>query len=95
MNLQSKFGYCIITQTLIIALCLQAGQNYRLADKQTIRLLDIPADLPCRGIGHVCQFNCMNALYLKLSNFSPSLQQDILLSDYWIQPATMPTYIQI
>ena len=32
MNLQSKFGYCIFTQTLII------GQT----DGQTIRLLDAP-----------------------------------------------------
>ena len=50
MNLQSKFGYCIITQTLNIALCLEAGRNYRQTDgwtdKQTdgrtIRLLDAP-----------------------------------------------------
>ena len=55
MNLQSKFTYCIITQTLNIALCLQAGQNHGLVDKQTIQLLDtsILADLPCRGINDI------------------------------------------
>ena len=35
MNLQFKFGYCIITQTLNIALCLQAGRNYGRMDRQT------------------------------------------------------------
>ena len=39
MNLQSKFGYCIIIQTLNIGLCLYAGRNYgqtkRRTDNQT------------------------------------------------------------
>ena len=37
MNLQSKFGYCIITQNLNIALCLNAGQlrTEGWTDKQT------------------------------------------------------------
>ena len=35
MNLQSKFGYCITTQTLIIALFIEARRNYRQMDKQT------------------------------------------------------------
>ena len=46
MNLQSDFGYYIITQTLNIALCLLAGRNLRTdkrTDRQTIgRLLDAP-----------------------------------------------------
>ena len=42
MNLQSKFGYCIITKTLNIALC-KAGRNW------TIRSLDAPADLSGQG----------------------------------------------
>ena len=57
MNLQSKFGYFIITQTLNIALCLYAGRNYgqtdrrmdKRTDRPTIRLLDAPADLSGRG----------------------------------------------
>ena len=40
MNLQSKFGYCIITQSLNIALCLLAGRNYGQTDKRT------PLDAP-------------------------------------------------
>ena len=32
MNLQSKFGYCITTQTLNIAHCLKAGWNYGQTD---------------------------------------------------------------
>ena len=35
MNLQSKFGYCIITQTLNITLCLLAGRNYGQTDGRT------------------------------------------------------------
>ena len=35
MNLQSKFGYCIITQTLIIGLCFYAGRNYGQTNRQT------------------------------------------------------------
>ena len=35
MNIQSKFGNCIITQTLKIALCLSAGRNYGSTDRQT------------------------------------------------------------
>ena len=35
MNLQSKFGNCIITQTLNSALCLLAGQNYGQTDGRT------------------------------------------------------------
>ena len=35
MNSQSKFGYCIITQTLNIALYLKAGRNYGRTDKRT------------------------------------------------------------
>ena len=42
MNLQSKFGYCIIIQTLNIALSLEAGQNYGQMDGRKIRLLDAP-----------------------------------------------------
>ena len=44
MNLQSKFGYCMTTQTLNIALC--TGQNYAQTDgqteKRTIQTLDAP-----------------------------------------------------
>ena len=44
MNLQSKFGYCMTTQTLNIALC--TGQNYAQTDgqteKRTIQALDAP-----------------------------------------------------
>ena len=35
MNLQSKFGNCIFTQTLIIGLYLKAGRNYGQTDRQT------------------------------------------------------------
>ena len=35
MSLQSKFGYCIITQTLNAALCLYAGRSYGRTDGQT------------------------------------------------------------
>ena len=35
MNLQSKFGYCIFTKTLIIKLCLYAGRNYGQTDRRT------------------------------------------------------------
>ena len=35
MNLQSKFGYCITTQTLNIALCLKAWQNCGQTNGQT------------------------------------------------------------
>ena len=59
MTLQSKFGYCIITQTLNIALFLKAAQNYgrthRRTDRQTDKLTDDPitryppADLSGRG----------------------------------------------
>ena len=40
MNLQSKFGYFNITQTLNIALCLLAGRNYGQTDKRTDRQMD-------------------------------------------------------
>ena len=46
MNLQSKFGYCIITQTLIIALCLKAGRNYGRTDRQTDGQTDKRTDDP-------------------------------------------------
>ena len=42
MNLQSKFGYCMTTQTLNIALCLQVERNYGRMDGQTIQTLDAP-----------------------------------------------------
>ena len=42
MNLQSKFGNCITTQTLIIALFIEAGWNYGQMGGQTIWLLDAP-----------------------------------------------------
>ena len=35
MNLQSRFGYCIITQTLNIALCKRDGITDRQTDRQT------------------------------------------------------------
>ena len=35
MNLQSKFGYCIITQTLNIALCQQEGITDRWTNGRT------------------------------------------------------------
>ena len=38
MNLQSKFGYCIITQTLNFALCLK--RDYRQTDRQTNKQTD-------------------------------------------------------
>ena len=38
MNLQSKFGYFNITQTLNIALCKRDG----IGDRRTFRLLDAP-----------------------------------------------------
>ena len=58
MNLQSKFGYCIITQTLNIALCKRDGitdrqpdgQTDKQMDGRTIQLLYAPADLS--GLGH-------------------------------------------
>ena len=40
MKLQSKFGYCIITQTLNIALCKRGGIKDKQADGRTIQLLD-------------------------------------------------------
>ena len=42
MNLQSKFGYCIITQTLNIALCKRDGITDRQTDKRTGRRKDSP-----------------------------------------------------
>ena len=39
-DLQSKFGYCITTQTLNITLCLKVGQNYGQTDGQTDRQTD-------------------------------------------------------
>ena len=43
MNLQSKFVYCIITQTLIIVfLCKRDGISNGQTDGQTIQLLDVP-----------------------------------------------------
>ena len=42
MNLQSKFGYCIITPTLNIALCLLAGRNYGRTNRQTNGRTDDP-----------------------------------------------------
>ena len=35
MNLQSKFGYCMITQTLIIGLCKWDGITHKQMDKRT------------------------------------------------------------
>ena len=40
MNLQSKFGYCIITQTLNIALCKRDGITDRQTDGQTDKQMD-------------------------------------------------------
>ena len=40
MKLQSKFGNCIITQTLNIALCKRDGIMDKQADGRTIQLLD-------------------------------------------------------
>ena len=42
MNLQPKFGYCIITKTLNIALCLKVGQNYSQRDKHLNGQTDDP-----------------------------------------------------
>ena len=44
MHLQSKFGYCMTIQTLNIALCLSAGRNYGLTDRQTDRPMDRQTD---------------------------------------------------
>ena len=56
MNLQSKFGYCIITHTLNIAHSLYAGRNNGQTDgrpdRQTDRRSDYymrPTDLSGRG----------------------------------------------
>ena len=46
MNLQSKFGYFIISQTLINALCLKAGRNYGQTDRQTDKWTDKQTDDP-------------------------------------------------
>ena len=46
MNLKSKFGYCMTTQTLNVALCLQAGRNYGQTDKWTDRQTDGQTDDP-------------------------------------------------
>ena len=51
MNLQSKVGYCMTTQTLNIALCKRDGMAHRQTDKQTdgrtdkrtIQTVDAPA----------------------------------------------------
>ena len=45
-NLQSKFGYFIISQTLIIALCLKAGRNYGQTNGQTDKRTDKQTDDP-------------------------------------------------
>ena len=56
MNLQSKFGYCIITQTLNIALYLKVGRNLGQTDKQTNgRTDDLISRCPRRtfwAVGH-------------------------------------------
>ena len=41
MNLQSKFGYCIFTKTLIIELCLYAMRD-EITDRQTDRRTNDP-----------------------------------------------------
>ena len=48
MNLQSKFGYCIITQTLNIALCKRdgTGRNYGRTNRQTDKQTDGRTDDP-------------------------------------------------
>ena len=58
MNLQSTFGYCIITQTLNIALCLYAGWNYGQTNGRMIRLLDEPSG-PFRPGGIKTRKLCM------------------------------------
>ena len=45
MNLQSKFGYCFITQTFI-AFCLEAERNYGQTDRQTNGQTDGRTDYP-------------------------------------------------
>ena len=42
MNLQSKFSYCIIIQTLNVALCLKAGWNYAQTNGKTDGQTDDP-----------------------------------------------------
>ena len=53
MNLQSKFGYCITTLTLNIALCKRGGITDRRTEKrmnrQMIQLLDVPGGLNSPG----------------------------------------------
>ena len=46
MNLQSKFGYCMTTQTLNNALCLLAGRNYGQTNGRTDRQTDGRTDDP-------------------------------------------------
>ena len=47
MNLQSKFGYCITTQTLNIALCKRDGITDRQTDDQKTKMT--PGHLSGRG----------------------------------------------
>ena len=66
MNLKSKFGNCLITQTLNIALYMKAGRNYTQTDERTdgqtngqSDYLMPPADLSGRGHknyynAHIC-----------------------------------------
>ena len=67
MNLQYKFGYFILTQTLVVALCLYAvgitdrqinGQTDRQTDRRTIQLLDAPGG-PFRP-GHKNEMHIQN-----------------------------------
>ena len=51
MNLQSKFGYCIITKTLIIGLvCKQDGITDRQTDKRTEGRSDYYTEQKKKGI---------------------------------------------
>ena len=82
MNLQSKFGYCIITQTLNIALCLKAGRNYGRTDRQTN---DPITRCPRRTFqaGGMKRPRCITSIQVKSPHLVGSLQILHPISEYF------------
>ena len=68
MNLQSKFGYCITTQTLNIALYMLVGWNYGRTDRQKGRQ---SANLAGQGMESVFVLPPIKFISIKKTDYAP------------------------
>ena len=86
MNLQSKFGYCIFTQTLNIPLCEQGEIMGRQIDRPMILLLDAPDLL---GQGHKKNFDEQKKKIVLIYYFLMNGTQWWCLISMYLQTSTL------